>query len=210
MTRCAVFGAIAMTIAAAAIAESEMRMNETGTLDLEGSWQDEKNFSAVAFAGPLVFVGSDETSFIQVGKRRDEEDTYRAGQKINLGDEEEEIDIEGLELSGSTLYAVGSHSATRARADDESRDYQKNLERLRRVETHPEREHLFRIDLDLATGRPTREPESISLRPLIEADAVLAPFVGNRGADDVRQQDLCGLSRAGIASQSRPDRGARI
>jgi len=58
--------------------------------------------------------------------------------RLDLPEDDEEIDIEGLDIAGNRLWLVGSHTSTRKRAKPE-KDPEENLAALARVRRRPNR-----------------------------------------------------------------------
>jgi hypothetical protein len=151
-----------------------------GTIDIQGGMLEPEDVSAVVKLGQLLVIGSDETRAIQVlvpvGT-----DAYRAEPPVRLmsgeaDQTEEEFDIEAMALHGSTLYVTGSHCSTRGKVGGKKASHAKNLRELAEVKRRPERERLFRVELDPSSGRPTRV-ECKSLHDVINDDPVLQRFV---------------------------------
>ena len=95
-----------------------------------------------------------------------------------------ELDIEALTANGSTVYALGSHSATRSSSDDAKRTAAKNLERLLEgVKPKPERDVLVRFTYDAATHTASAMTPK-SLRSAIAGHAALAPFAALAGKEN--------------------------
>ena len=99
-----------------------------------------------------LWLGSDETSTIERLSLIDEgkfaeQKNYRVSEFISLpAPEEEEIDIEGLGYNDYYLWFVGSHSYKRKRVKPDKSD-EKNIKRLAKIETEPNRYILGRIPL---------------------------------------------------------------
>jgi hypothetical protein len=171
----------------------------SGTIELIGGWDDDRNFSGAVFFGDLLVIAADELGYLQVGRRdaRVRDRFARVGEvrlvpRASGG--EVEVDVEALASDGDVVYALGSHSASRRRGDRANETHARNLEQIRRgPRRHPERHAVFRFRLDPATGEPTRL-ERASLDGAIVKHAVLAPFVGLPGKEN--GVDLEGLAVA--------------
>ncbi len=99
-----------------------------------------------------LWLGSDETSTIERLSLADSNNfanhqRYRVAEFIDLpAPEEEEIDIEGLAYTDYYLWLVGSHSYKRKKPKSDKSD-EKNIERLAKIATEPNRYILGRIPL---------------------------------------------------------------
>ncbi|BDI20446.1 hypothetical protein ANSO36C_62480 [Nostoc cf. commune SO-36] len=99
-----------------------------------------------------LWLGSDETSTIERLSLFDT-DKFTEHQQFKVSDfislpapEEEEIDIEGLAYTDYYLWFVGSHSYKRKKTKPEKPDT-KNLQRLAKIESEPNRYLLGRIPM---------------------------------------------------------------
>lgn len=151
-----------------------------GSIEVQGAVLEPEDISAVVKLGPLLVIGSDETRAIQV-LVPDGADRYRAQPPVRLmsGEAdrtEDEFDIEAMALHGTTLYVAGSHCSTRGKVGGKKAGHAKNLKELMEVKRRPERERLFRVELDPTTGQPTRV-ECKSLHDVIHDDPLLERFV---------------------------------
>ncbi|WP_276750748.1 DUF3616 domain-containing protein, partial [Chlorogloeopsis fritschii] len=98
-----------------------------------------------------LWFGSDETSSIERlcwdNNNFAQHKQFRVAEYIDLpAPEEEEIDIEGIDYSGYYLWIVGSHSWKRKKPKPDKSD-SKNIKRLTKVESEPNRYILARIPL---------------------------------------------------------------
>ncbi|WP_193195330.1 DUF3616 domain-containing protein [Nostoc sp. MG11] len=99
-----------------------------------------------------LWFGSDETSTIERLSLVDADKTtdhqqFRVAEFISLpAPEDQEIDIEGLAFTDYYLWFVGSHSYKRKKAKSDNTDV-KNLKRLAKTESEPNRYLLGRIPL---------------------------------------------------------------
>ncbi|MBF2063419.1 MAG: DUF3616 domain-containing protein [Calothrix sp. C42_A2020_038] len=111
-----------------------------------------EDISAVLLQESHLWLGSDETSTIERLSVIDannfgEHQQYQVANFINLpAVSEEEIDIEGLAYSNYYLWFVGSHSYKRKKPKPDKTDV-KNVQRLAKIETEPNRYILGRIPL---------------------------------------------------------------
>jgi len=124
--------------------------------------EEQRNISAVTTWKNLVFIGSDEATpsngnYIQSFEPNGDDFTAPANGLIKLDgpearrkDGEEtlpELDLEGLAVEGSNLYAIGSHSAKRRNVDAKDRTREKNRKRLMSAaQKQPSRDCLLKIE----------------------------------------------------------------
>jgi phosphohistidine phosphatase SixA len=146
------------------------------------------DLSAIA-AGPSpddLVVGDDEGTAIQVLKKK-VGDGYEVRSTIGLGGgggDGKEFDIEGIARHGAgpAYYVVGSHAPRRKnifRPDDEGSTLAKIRKRFEEdsPEREKDREVLFRVEIDPATGELAGgPPQKSTLRGMIDGNRVLAPF----------------------------------
>ncbi|MEL6602417.1 MAG: DUF3616 domain-containing protein [Cyanobacteria bacterium J06614_10] len=112
---------------------------------------------------------------------------YRVDDFVDLQDEDEEIDIEGLDFSSGYLWVVGSHSTKRKRV--KGKDPAEDIERLLNVQTEVNRYLLARIPIvngvpvkrDATSGcqaarLATKGKKSVLIRHL-RKDPHLGPFL---------------------------------
>ncbi|KYC41822.1 hypothetical protein WA1_17510 [Scytonema hofmannii PCC 7110] len=111
------------------------------------------DLSAVLFTTEKhLWLGSDETSTIErlslsENHQFAEHKQFHVANFINLpAPEEEEIDIEGLAHNEHYLWIVGSHSYKRKNSKPDKSD-EKNIKRLAKVESEPNRYFIGRIPL---------------------------------------------------------------
>jgi hypothetical protein len=120
------------------------------------------------------------------------------------GEEKDELDIEGLDISGNVLWFTGSHSAVRKKVKDPE-DVDKAPDRLAKVDKQPSRQVIGRLELtDGAEGLLPRPRGDHALlgpdaeHPLVEQladDPWIGPFVKIPGKDnglDVEGLAVCG------------------
>ncbi|WP_341529505.1 DUF3616 domain-containing protein [Nostoc sp. UHCC 0302] len=99
-----------------------------------------------------LWLGSDETSTVERlsltnTDKFTEHQQFRVAEFINLpAPEDEEIDIEGLAYNDYYLWFVGSHSYKRKKPKPDNTDV-KNLKRLAKIESEPNRYLIGRIPL---------------------------------------------------------------
>jgi hypothetical protein len=170
------------------------------------------NLSAIYTDDHHLWVAGDESATVErltsdeparPGEYRDHV-SFPLADTVKLpGDEDEEVDIEGLAHIGPFLWVVGSHSSKRKKLKSDHPD-SKSAERLASVTARPSTRVLARLALeDYAPVRRTAEGErSVSLgKPglldLLEDDEHLAPFLSIPGKDN-------GLDIEGIAVHGTP------
>ncbi len=119
----------------------------------DGFKQYREDLSAVLLTPEKhLWLGSDETSTIERlslvdGDNFANHERYRVAEFIDLpAPEEDEIDIEGLAYTDYYLWLVGSHSYKRKKPKSDKSD-EKNIERLAKIDTEPNRYILGRIPL---------------------------------------------------------------
>ena len=161
-------------------------IEEIGAVRFDGTWKDADNFSGIARVGDRLLVAIDEEGYLQTGLL----DTTGPSWKVTRDPEHDvvlvdgaltrkiELDIEALAAAGTTVFALGSHSATRERSDRPDRTHARNRERLMGATVpHGERDVVARFTLDAASGTVTGLQKA-SLRPLVEATPFLEPVLG--------------------------------
>lgn len=124
------------------------------SLTFAGSFQEHReDLSAVLLTHEkYLWLGSDETSTIERLSLVDnnkfaDHQQFRVAEFIDLpASEDQEIDIEGLAYSDYYLWFVGSHSYKRKNVKSENTDL-KNIARLAKIESEPNRYLLGRIPL---------------------------------------------------------------
>jgi hypothetical protein len=159
------------------------------------------NLSALRLDGRCLWVAGDETATVERlvasadGAEYGDQTTYHLGDLVDLaGKPDEEADIEGIALSGSFLWAVGSHSLKRKKIKDKHEDA-KAFARLATVQGEDNRQVLVRIPVardEDGLPVPVRETGAAgqrltaavlggsgdrSLRDLLADDEHLGPFV---------------------------------
>ncbi len=159
-----------------------------------GPLHGSQDLSAVAGGPALLLVASDEDARIQLLDPLPEGHGFRARENpIQLLEDGDEIDIEGLAMSGGWVYAVGSHSLLR-KAFDPDDPVRKNRERALLAVHDEARDRLLRLRLD-TSGRVAGPIESSSLRGILEKDPLLGPFSRIPGKEN--GVDIEGLAVAG-------------
>ena len=163
-----------------------------GKVEMAGEWNDPTNFSGAAIVGGMLLIGSDEVGYLQVGRDKEGKGVrFERSHEIELtpkqGGEDVEVDVEALAVDKNTVYALGSHSRTRKRIDrpkDAAASYKANVKRFSDPqEPAPERDKLYRFVFDPATGKPTAPPKEISLRAVIDGQAILRGFPATKSTD---------------------------
>ena len=134
------------------------------------------DLSAIESVGRFFVVASDEDSELRVLEPTDVPNTYLVRpDAIRLEPRKGEVDIEAMARSGEWLYVLGSHSLKRSLVDP-AKDREQNRKRLTEVSDEPLRQRLYRLRLSGSTGALAGTPQWISLRPMLERDAILGPF----------------------------------
>jgi len=111
------------------------------------------NLSAVVLAGNHLWLGGDEgTELDRMTQGKD--GNFAGHRRFDLrpllklpGDEDSEIDIEGLDVDNGFVWLVGSHALKRRKPQD-GLTVKKNRKRLSRVETEANRFTLARVPID--------------------------------------------------------------
>ncbi len=159
------------------------RLQAAGTLEFAGELLGAHDLSAVQRVGPWLVLVSDENATAQF-LRPDGADRYRLDHILPLDEDPGvEFDFEALALGDNRLYVLGSHSRYRRRVKTEAGP-EENSRRFSEVRYQQRRDSLFRIAVDPAAGRASGEPERFSLRPLLEAQPVLQPFLHTPGKEN--------------------------
>src|SRR5215210_2267126 len=124
------------------------------------------DLSAVCGDGSVLWVAGDELTelhrlTVQADGSYGDLRTFPLADLVDLPEEaDEEVDVEGMDRAGDTLWLVGSHSRTRKEPDpgDDDRDV---LKKLAKVREHPNRSVLVRIPLvrDGGDSRPVRSAD---------------------------------------------------
>ncbi|WP_009632956.1 DUF3616 domain-containing protein [Synechocystis sp. PCC 7509] len=143
------------------------------TLKFTGSFQAHRqDISAIRLTSDnYLWLGSDETSTIERLSFIDTQ-TYANHKHFNVTDfislpapADEEIDIEGLAENDYYLWFIGSHSWKRKKVKEDKND-EKNISRLTKVKTEPNRYLIGRIPLidgELVKSAPHPEKPEIKL-----------------------------------------------
>ncbi len=108
--------------------------------------------SATVKVGDYIWLAGDETANLERVKIKTddlfaEHESFPIAKYLNLPEIDGEIDIEGLDFQGHYLWLTGSHSLKRKRARPEEADQVKEIKRLSKVESEPNRYVLARIPL---------------------------------------------------------------
>jgi hypothetical protein len=112
-----------------------------------------ESLSAVVQTGPHLWLGCDETATLervtdQGDGRFAEHRTYRLGEVLDLpGDDDGEVDVEGLAWAPPYLWMVGSHGRKRGKPDPDE-GVEKAFEALADVDEDENRYVLARIPLE--------------------------------------------------------------
>jgi Protein of unknown function (DUF3616) len=158
------------------------------------------NLSAVVLHENHLWLGGDEGTSID-RMTRDASGNFGDHSRFDLKDllklpasAKEEIDIEGLDVDGGYLWAIGSHSAKRKKAETDKSPAE-NLERLGKVEMEGNRFTLGRVPLN-ANDEPVAKHRSLTaarlegnargnlLTDALKKDHHLGRFVPRKSSDD--------------------------
>lgn len=122
-----------------------------------------KDISAIGFVGKYLLIGSDEGNTIQVLEPNRQKTQYQVVRNIELPiikTVKAEVDIEGIAISGNTVYVVGSHSSNK-KVEPNKKDNRKSI---------------FRFNLNPETGELASEIARSSLQKILEQDEVMSQF----------------------------------
>ena len=149
--------------------------------------------SAVARHGDTLFLACDETATIEIMHRTGERsfgehETVHLGERFDLPDPGEEMDIEGLAIDGTRLWIVGSHSCTRKKPKKGEPVDAKALDRLAEIKPNANRHFLGCLPLVPMGDRrwtvggrgamlPVRHRRNALSKALMK-DRHIAPFIG--------------------------------
>ena len=182
--------------------------------------------SSVLLTGDNLWVSCDERTTLERLRRTGPHEfaqhhSYELAALLDLpADEAVEIDIEGLAEAGHYLWLVGSHSLKRKKPDAKSDNTAKQIARLAKVKTDPNRYLLARIPLLLnpetgdyelhheaphptAPGQMLRAAqlhgngETNDLLDALAHDPHLKPFLGIPGKDNGFDIEGLAVSAAG-------------
>ena len=160
---------------------------------LTGPIHGAEDLSAVENLGGRLVIASDEEDQVQLLDPLDDGSGWQAREDgIPLTGSGEEVDVEGLARRNTTLFVLGSHALKRRLLDPKA-TRSENRQRLASVPPETYRHFLFRVEIDPASGEPAAPVESISLRPLLQRDPLLAPFTRIPGKEN-------GINMEGIAA----------
>ena len=130
-------------------------------IEFSGDIIESKDLSAVGFVGKYMIIGADEGNTIQVLESDRDRAIYQVANNIELPVvklSKPEIDIEGIAVSGNTIYVVGSHSSNN------------------KGEKEDNRKSVFRFELDPNTGKLNSSIQKKSLQRILSQDNVLQEF----------------------------------
>ena len=112
--------------------EITLLLDQRSTLDRKADLRD--GLSAVARQGPHLWVANDETTSVERltlegGDHARDHRSFDLTHVLELPGDKGEMDIEGLDSEGETLWLVGSHSAARkqVRSDSTPAEAQRSL-----------------------------------------------------------------------------------
>lgn len=186
-------GTAVMTSAPRTMPQAPPRIVETGAVGMGTvAWKHAEDFSAAVLVEGALLIGTDEGFRLQVGKGEGGNGAAGSGGFARVGElsllkpgdsptdadgDEIELDVEGLAAAGRTVYAIGSHSATRARGDRPDKSYKKNHATVEQGSGQPSafRDRVYRFTFD-PVSHTASSLAIVSLRPAIDALPVLKPF----------------------------------
>lgn len=117
----------------------------------DGDDPPHEDLSSVVAAGDDLWLASDEGARLERLTRSSDGSfgghaSFPLRQFVRLPEDEEEVDVEGLDVDAGWLWVVGSHSVRRRKPDDEA-SVAKRLRRLTRLDRSRNRDLLARIPL---------------------------------------------------------------
>jgi Protein of unknown function (DUF3616) len=146
------------------------------TIRLQGLSIAGHSLSAIGVVGRWLLVAGDEGNQLQVLELVKNHYVARPELAVTANATGDEVDFEGIATDGELVYAIGSHSAKRKKLKPE-KSHSDNRTRLDTIEAaSASRDVLVRFRL-LASGR-VHQFELATLRPLLDAQSVLKPFLG--------------------------------
>ena len=154
-------------------------LTKLGPVAITGTLTDPENVSGIGFVGDFMILVCDETAQVDVLKKTAA--GYAVQPPIRLG-KHAELDLEAVATSGTTVYAVGSHSRVRSRIKPDDTPAQAQAKMATIKDDGGKRDVLVRFTL--AADGTAPELEKSSLRPAIEASPVLQPFTGLPGKEN--------------------------
>lgn len=152
-----------LTTALASASPSGWTMETTGSWRVAGKIKSKKDVSAIdLFSGSKGLLASDEGSSVQSVKLDPAALTLTIGASWSLLESKSEADFEGMAAAPAEhcYYVTGSHAISRKKQVMESSRY-----------------HIFRVQANPATGEPSGISDTASLRPILEAQPELKPFL---------------------------------
>ena len=166
---------------------------DSSRITVRGELTDGDDVSGIGLWRGELVIAADEGAALQ-RLIPDSGGGYSVGSPIGLLPGNVEIDLEGVAVDGETIFAIGSHALKRRRLKPKH-SVSRNRRRLHEVVHEKERDGLFRLIPD--AGNPERFAiERIDLRPLIEANELLAPFAAIPGKEN-------GIDIEGLATDGR-------
>ena len=153
--------------------------DEVDSIEFVGEIRKGTQVSAVDLVGDRLLLAADETNLVQVLQR--DGARFTVATDIVLDPNAKEIDIEGIAHDGDSVYVLGSHSCKRKKVKP-TESVEENRKALRKVSREPDREAVFRFRLR-ADGT-AKNLDSTTLRPFLEGDPVLGPYVGIPGKEN--------------------------
>ena len=198
---------LVVLLAAAGEGQGPAPFASAGKVEIAGTWDDNTNFSGAVIINGMLLIGSDEVGYLQVGRDKEGKGArFEKSHDIELtpkvGGEDVEVDVEALAADKNIVYALGSHSRTRKRIDrpkDAAASYKAVVKRFSEAPDPKDaapREKLYRFTFDPATGKAAAAPKEISLRAIIDSQAILKPFLTSASKEN--GIDLEGLAVDGV------------
>ena len=167
MKRLISLAALLFSVQLSASAPIETPVTINGALQI-----DDLNISGVVITDQFMALATDEGAKIQI-LQRNKNDQWQAAHTLQLDPQNQELDLEALTWQAPYLYAIGSHSLKRKKADSE-RSLKHNKKRFKKVIREPKRYQLFQIKL--RDKGQLEMLESVSLTPDINTNDWLERF----------------------------------
>ena len=133
----------------------------TDKIEFKGKIAESKDISAIGFVGKYILLGADEGNTIQVLKPNEKRAKYRVARNIELpilSNSKAEIDIEGIAVSGNTVYVTGSHALNK------------------KAKNQDNRQSVFRFELNSNSGKLKSSITRSSLTEILEQDPILSQY----------------------------------
>ncbi|KAI9135321.1 DUF3616 domain-containing protein [Acaryochloris sp. CCMEE 5410] len=143
-----------------------------------GEIHETEDISAIAYFEDYIFVGSDESqNIISLLKKDGQDFKLIKDVPLELDDEKEEIDIEGMSITtDGKLCVIGSHSSKRKRIKA-TKTYAENRQRLETVVVETKKNTIFQLKLDGNTGQVLERESNTQLKGVLEKNTILSRFL---------------------------------